>query len=84
MPLTYPKPTKAEFTIPKPAVFDEYTKLSTLPSLSEEQADRMMQILEQAESNPNLNFWINEFDYCLYKSDPILSESKSRTPCIQI
>lgn len=43
----------------------EYCKLATLPTLSEANADRMAEILELAESDSELNFWIEEADHFL-------------------
>jgi len=41
----------------------DYYSLRLLPHLSEEQADRIGAILEMANTDDVINFWINEIDH---------------------
>jgi hypothetical protein len=43
----------------------EYANLAALAKLSEPQADRLEEILEKADDNKVLNFWITEVDHFL-------------------
>lgn len=43
----------------------EYGELSMRQSLLEIEVDRVSHILNQASSDPVLNFWIDQIDYCV-------------------
>jgi hypothetical protein len=43
----------------------EYGELSAREHLSEEDADRMAEILILATNDPILDFWLSEIDHCL-------------------
>ena len=53
------------FPLKCPDVIREYCQLSVQRQLSNEDADRLSEILEQAESDGLLNFWIHEVDHFL-------------------
>ena len=51
-----------QLTAEKKSLIQEYSKLANLPELSESNADRMGEILEMAESDDLLSFWIEKID----------------------
>jgi len=52
----------------------EYCRLALSPELTDEQADRLEEIYQQAEKAPVLNFFINELDYLLGQRIGVLDE----------
>jgi hypothetical protein len=53
----------------------EYEKISVLENLSNLEADRLVEILEIAESNSQLNSLISEIDFCLAFKKGYLNEN---------
>lgn len=53
------------FSLNCPDIIREYCQLSVRRQLSEEEADRLSEILEQADSDGLLNFWVHEVDHFL-------------------
>ena len=53
----------------------EYYRLRSLPNLSEQQADRIGEILELATTNRDVDFWITEVDHALGHHLGLLDES---------
>lgn len=52
----------------------EYANLAALPVPSEQQADRLGEILEQAANNQILGFWVTEIDHMLGHHLGLLNE----------
>lgn len=50
---------------PTKEIVREYTRLAALPSLSDAEADRLSQILDLAQEDRVLDFWISEIDHFL-------------------
>lgn len=46
-------------------ILSEYCTLAVCDSLSDRQAERMAELLTQAEADPLLNFWIDEADHLI-------------------
>lgn len=55
----------------------EYYKLASLPELSERDAERMAAILELAQYDDELNFWINKIDHLVAEELDLLEEGSS-------
>jgi hypothetical protein len=55
----------------------EYYKLAALPELSETDAERMAAILELAQYDDELNFWINKIDHLVAEELDLLEEGSS-------
>jgi hypothetical protein len=60
-----PTDTTSDFRLDCPDIIREYCKLSSQENLSEADADRLSQILEIAESDEWIDFWLNEADHFL-------------------
>lgn len=60
-------PTDAAFSFSSdcPDLVREYCRLASTINLSEAEADRLNEILELAESDGRLDFWLNEADHFL-------------------
>ncbi|MBD1875120.1 hypothetical protein H6F75_16680 [Nodosilinea sp. FACHB-131] len=56
----------------RPTVY-EYCQLALLPTLDQAAAERMGEILQQAEAEPLLNFLIDEADELVARLQPCLS-----------
>lgn len=55
-------------------IVQEYRRLATRRHLSEQEADRMDEILVLADNEPALSFWIAEADHALGHSLELLTE----------
>jgi hypothetical protein len=55
----------------------EYYKLATLPELSERDEERMAAILELAQYDDDLNYWINKVDHLVAEELDLLEEDSS-------
>ena len=59
-------------------ILQEYYDLAVRCDLSELEAERMVQILQLAEEDDILSFWLNEIDYLLSEEMKLLEDSNIR------
>lgn len=57
----------------------EYGSLASKPELSEEEADRMDELLIYATNDPVFAFWLDEFDHCLGHRLGLLDEASQKS-----
>jgi predicted MPP superfamily phosphohydrolase len=56
------------------AIALEYSQLASSPNPSDEECDRLSDILTMATNNDTLNFWLTEVDHCLGHHLGLLNE----------
>lgn len=57
----------------------EYGSLASKPELSDEEAERMDELLIYATNDPVLAFWFDEFDHCLGHRLGLLDEASQKS-----
>jgi hypothetical protein len=60
------------------SIVQEYCYLATLNNLSEQQQERMVEILKVAEADSILDFWINEADHFIGHKLDLIDENSCK------